>query len=287
MLGAVSGTELRAGAQRLAARGGTLDVVLAGVAALLGEVLAHDGAVVATLDPATGLPTRVWPADGLGPLDDPLAHSDLIDAPTPLTTDPGPPSTLRAVLRARGAAWGTVDLVRGGPGRAFTPDEVAAVADAGPSLADLLRLTMLRTALATPGSVPREPGLVLVDEHGQAELARQGDGWLEIVAERDAIPSAIRAVTAAARSGDGLARAALPSRDGEWVVLHGSPLHGYAGGDNTVAIIVEGSQPLVLAPGLVDTEERNPELLAAIHHEHYWPRLAAGAEPSPYGWYLA
>ncbi|MGW5606424.1 hypothetical protein ACWEWI_10105 [Streptomyces sp. NPDC003753] len=47
--------------------------------------------------------------------------------------------------------------------------------------------------------------------------------WLNTLDDRDRLPSAVRAVAAAVRTGDDLARAALPGRDdGRWVMLHGS-----------------------------------------------------------------
>jgi DNA-binding CsgD family transcriptional regulator len=61
--------------------------------------------------------------------------------------------------------------------------------------------------------------------------------------DRGRVPSAVRVVAAAAASGDGLARAALPTRDGRWVVLHGSRV-GEGGG---VAVVVEGARPVVIS----------------------------------------
>ena len=151
---------------------------------------------------------------------------------------------MRVVLRSHGLCWGTLTLYRAGESPPFSRRDQEVMHGAVGVIADLLRLTFLRAALVAPSSVEQPPGVVLVSTDGDIETTSDAArSWLDALDDRGRVPSVIRSVAAAAASGNGLARAALPGRDGRWIVLHGSPV---TDGD-AVAIIVEGARPIVLS----------------------------------------
>ena len=96
---------------------------------------------------------------------------------------------------------------------------------------------------------PLELGTAARDDRGFAgrrdhHRQRGPRKWLDVIDDRDRIPSVVRSVAAAAAAGDGLAHAVFPVPEGRWVILHGSPLGGRDGG---VGIIIEGAQPVTLS----------------------------------------
>ncbi|WP_181139169.1 helix-turn-helix transcriptional regulator [Streptomyces sp. Ru72] len=234
---------------------------------------------------------------------------------------------VRVMLRSRTGCWGSLTLYRTRPSPPFSAADLDLLAGIVTPVADLLRLTLLRAALAAPGGLSAPPGLLLVQPTGETvTVTDDARLWLNTLDDRDRLPSAVRAVAAAVRTGDGLARAALPGRDGRWVMLHGS-----AAGEQ-IAVIVEGARPAVIsevitqAYGLTPREREitelvaqgrstrqmatrlsispftvqdhlkavymktgvnsRGELVATLYNRHYAPRSAVGARPSPYGWYL-
>lgn len=161
---------------------------------------------------------------------------------------------LRAVLRSNGAAWGTLTLYRTGEARPFSPDDETRIATAAAAMGDLFRLAMLRLAVRTPHALEDPPGMLLLDSQGELEaLTPAAQVWLDAIDDRGRLPSAVSTVAAAARSGGGLARAALPTRDGRWVVLHGSSVKTEGDGpDDRVSIIIEAPRPPELAAIIAD-----------------------------------
>lgn len=271
---------LRDAVQHLAATGGDLTHVRAQLDRLLRTAVGYDFAALSTLDPATNLWTSCF-VSGL-PLDggrsredvifaiefaggDPNSYAELAAAPTPvgrlhaatggditrarrygeLLGDLRVGDELRAVLRAgNGGCWGTLTLYRLVGAPVFDDRDEAAIGEAVPAMADLFRLTLLRAALGAAGGVDDPPGVVLVAVDGTVSTVSETAAcWLDRLDDRGRLPSAARSVVAAVAGGDGLARAALPTRDGGWVVLHGSA----AGADGIVAVIVEGARSTVLA----------------------------------------
>ncbi|WP_194293463.1 response regulator transcription factor [Actinomadura macrotermitis] len=352
--------DLPAQVRRLAAEDLGLTEVRVRLDRLLRAAVGYDMAAVSTLDPSTLLWTScfVSGADAAGAADrervlfdiefrgtDVNGYRELAAAPVPvaglhaatggrisraerhreLLHDLGVSDEARVMLRTRTGCWGSLTLYRTEPSPPFSPAELALLAEISGPAADLFRLTLLRAALAAPGDLTGPPGLLLVGPSGQTRtVTDDARRWLATLDDRDRLPSAVRAVAAAVRGGDGLARAALPARDGRWVVLHGS-----AAGDQT-AVIVEGARPAVIgevitrAYGLTPREREitelaaqgrttrqmaarlglspftvqdhlkatyakigvrsRAELVAALYTRHYSPRAAG--RPSPYGWYL-
>lgn len=301
------GMELLDRIHRLAARGDDLSRVRAEIDRLLRRAVGYDMAAVSTVDPATLLWTSCF-VSGLDPRGaaerervlfglefqggDPNGYAELAAAARPVASlhqaTGGDLSRARrhrlllrgldvvdearVILRSRDGCWGSLTLYRRAPATPFTEDELALLAALSTPIAELFRLTLLRAALAAPDGLDHPPGMLLVTGSGEVEVtSADARAWLEAIDDRERLPSAVRAVAAAAASGDGLARAALPARDGRWVVLHGSPASGGDGSGDRVAIIIEGARPAVLseviagAYGLTARERQITGLAAQGH----------------------
>ena len=149
------------------------------------------------------------------------------------------------MLTSRNMVWGSLTLYRRAPRPPFTERDENIVRGVLTAMADLFRLAMLRAAIATPSGLERPPGMIVVSPDGEiTAVSEAARNWLDVIDDRDRIPSAVRSVAAAAAAGDGLAHAVFPVPEGRWVILHGSPLGGRDGG---VGIIIEGAQPVTLS----------------------------------------
>lgn len=234
---------------------------------------------------------------------------------------------MRVVLPSREQVWGTLTLYRRHPRSPFSQRDEAVVVGAVGAMADLFRLAMLRAAIDAPGGIDRPPGVLTVSRTGDVTaVSAAAQAWLEAIDDRDRIPSVVRSVAAAAVAGDGLAHAAFPAPEGQWVMLHAAPLA------DAISIIIEGARPATLSRVIADAYAFTPreqdvtaavargrsnkqialglgispftvqdhlkavftkvgvqsrgELVAALYSQHYAPRREVGATPSPYGWYL-
>ena len=184
----------------------------------------------------------------------------------PLLSPLGVVDEMRAVLRVDNQCWGTLTLYRTGRKPVFSDPDLDLVADAAPAVARLIRLMLLRAALAQPAAVEQPPGTLTVAPDGSvvamSEIARQ---WLDQLDDRGRLPSVVQSVAAATRRGDGLAHGALPNRSGGFVVLHGSRMTG----TDDVSIIIEGARTAVLSEVIAQAHgftprEREVTALAAL-----------------------
>ena len=303
--------------RRLAGRGGDLTEVRSALDRVLRRAVGYDVAAISTIDPATKLWTSCYvsgvPADGARDRerilfdiefrgDDVSSYAAIADAAVPVgrlhaatggdisrairyapLLEPfGIVDEMRVVLRARGACWGSITLYRAQPAAPFSSEDEALVASAVTEMADLMRLTLLRAALAAPQAIEGPPGLLLVGADGEVTVTSEAaTSWLDAIDDRGRIPSAVRSVVAAAAA-HGTARAALPARNGRWVVLHGSPV---TGGEGTVSVIVEGARPAVLSEviaGAYGFTAREREVTALASQGRSTKHIAATLGISPF-----
>lgn len=311
------GMDLQGRVRRLAATGGDLSSVRAGLDRVLRQSLMYDIASIATLDPATMLWTSCF-VSGLPPGgeaererviygiefagDDINGYAELANSGRlvgRLHHDTGGDVTkarryrellgqfgmtdeMRVMLSSRNMVWGSLTLYRLEPNPPFSDRDESVVRAALTCMADLFRLAMLRAAVENPGGVERPPGMLLVDPEGRITVASgAAQEWMDAIDDRDRVPSVVRSVAAAAGAGDGLAHAALPTPSGQWVLLHASPL---AGDSEGVGVIIEEARPAVLseviagAHGLT-TREREITALAAQGRSTKQIALALGISP--------
>lgn len=155
---------------------------------------------------------------------------------------------LRAILWSQGQAWGSISLYR--MGTTFTPDEAATVAALSPTVADGIRLGLLRAAATRPEAVEDPPGIVSVDRDGAVTpLTEPARGWL--VTGGPALVNAARSAASAvqARADWAGATSRLVTDDGRVLVLHASSTTDDGHG---VAVIVEAARPAQVGALLVD-----------------------------------
>jgi DNA-binding CsgD family transcriptional regulator len=292
---------LAADVRRLALRPADLSIIRTDLDRLLRRRIGYDAAALSTTDPATLLLTSCfvtgltydrqrerslfegeYRGDDISPYTA-LAHAEVPVARLHAVTD-GDLSRakrfepllrpldvrdeMRAVLRSRGGAWGTLTLYRAGSSPPFSADDERALAATTSAIADLFRLALLRSALRTPQLVDQPPGLLLIGRDGQLVASTPAaEQWLVAIDDRGRLPAAVGSVTAAVRGDDGLAQAVLPARDGRWVVLHGSAVKDEAGNADQISIIIEGARPVLLARLIADAyslTEREAEVTSLL-----------------------
>ena len=311
------GMDLQERVRRLAAAGGDLSSVRAGLDRALRLSVPYDVASIATVDPATMLWTSCYisglPAGGEAERErviyDIEFAGDDINGYTELANtgrlvgrlhhDTGGDLSevrryrellcqfdmideMRIMLASRDMFWGSLTLYRLAPHPPFSERDESVVRSAIGSMADLFRLAMLRAAVENPGTLDRPPGMLLVDPEGRITVASgAAQEWIDAIDDRERIPSVIRSVASAASGGDGLAHAALPSPSGQWVLLHASPLAGEVKG---VGIILEEARPAVLSEVIASAHgltprEREITALAAQGRSTKQIALALGISP--------
>lgn len=293
--------DLRARIERLAAVGGDFSSTRAALDRELRGALGYDVGALSTLDPAT----MCWTSCFVSGIDhdagfeqivydhefrhaEPNSYAELARADRPvgrlaaitdgdlrqvgrhdeLLAPLDASDEMRAVLRSHGACWGTLTLYRQRPHPAFSADDEDTLAAVAPTIADLFRLTMLRAAVDARSGPDLAPGTMTVTARGEI-CARtvEADAWLDLIDDRDRVPSVIVALAAAASAGDGMARAALPSRNGGWITLHASGLHADTGdAEQRLAIIIEATRPVVLGDLVADAYGFTPREREVISH---------------------
>ena len=272
--------DLQERVRQLAATGGDLSAMRTGLDRALRMSLAYDMAAIATVDPATMIWTSCF-ISGLPPGgeaerekviyglefagDDINSYTDLANTGTLVgrlyQTTGGDlrrarrwelllasfevTDEMRVILASRDMVWGTLTLYRRAPRPPFSDRDETIVRSALSTMADLFRLAMLRAAIQIPSGIDRPPGMILVSPAGEVTaVSEAAQNWLDVIDDRDRVPSVLRSVAAAAAAGDGLAHAAFPVPEGRWVIMHASPVGGR---DSGVGIIIEGAQPVTLS----------------------------------------
>ena len=177
---------------------------------------------------------------------------------------------LRAVLRLDGACWGVLCLHRERASPAFTPAEVAHLAQLSPHMAEGLR-TALLVGSSVASHAPDGPGvLVLTNDLEVVALTPAAGHWLAEIAGSDRpqaspLPRAVTAVAARLReiergdlgAMDLLPRVRLRTTSGRWLVMHASRLAGTVH-DGQIAIVMEEAQPAEVAPLIVQLYGLSP-----------------------------
>ncbi|RVW08371.1 LuxR family transcriptional regulator [Prescottella agglutinans] len=163
---------------------------------------------------------------------------------------------LRFVLRGRdGRCWGCGTVMRG-PGRRFSREDVRLLAGAVRSIGDGLRLSLIRQAPRVLAEVPGGPSVVILGSNDEVESATASAlAYLDRISD-ESETRMVPALFAAERlRNSGAAAAVTRARtlDGEWVVIRAGKLDG-RGTAGRVAVTLEPAGPGEIV-----------SLLAAIH----------------------
>ena len=191
--------------------------LLGALAVAVREVVGYDGAVWATMDPAslliTGAHVEELPRESAPAFyENEYLHDD-VNKLSRLARGLRPVATmseatggvlsrsrlhrelglvfgfagdnLRAAFVAGGSCWGAAALARRDPAAHFTQADVSFVASIGSHVAEGLRAAMLLGALSAPGRSPDDgeaPGLVVLDGDRIRAASASAEGWLEELA---------------------------------------------------------------------------------------------------------
>ena len=147
---------------------------------------------------------------------------------------------LRLACVTRGRCWANVALYRLSGG--FSGDEVAALAALAPTMADGIRLSLLRTA--TQRSSDDAPGMLVLNGDAIESTSEAAERWLDRL-QQDRVPTSVLALAARARASDAPVTGRAPLSAGGWIRLHASRMKGLS--ESAVGVILEAAQPIHLA----------------------------------------
>jgi DNA-binding CsgD family transcriptional regulator len=148
---------------------------------------------------------------------------------------------LRVAIRDRGRTWGVLCLHRVASESPFDDNDVAAVRQVVPQLAAAFR----RTALASSPSddTAHPPGVVVLDD--QFVVTSLNDAaatWLDLLgAAGNGLPIVVMSVAARTVTSSHPQSVAAVARDGRWLGIHASPLHGQ--GPDAVVVVIQPAHP--------------------------------------------
>lgn len=194
---------------------------------------------------------------------------------------------LRAALIAHHRCWGVLCLHLEDAETGFSDGDIATVRRLAPHLAEAMLRSMIRDAADTQSpSIPGTPGmLVLDDDLNVISVSPQAEWWLARISEPGAgeLPVPIHAVAAklaaagpaphagpnASHDRRTTATVRFRTRDGHWLALHATRLHGSAGAQ--IGVIIEPAAPgelssvLLSAHGLTEAQTRVVGLVLRGH----------------------
>jgi DNA-binding CsgD family transcriptional regulator len=155
-----------------------------------------------------------------------------------------------AAVACRDAAgcWGWIEAYRDASERPFSDDDLDLLAAAGPSMAVVLRRSVVDVRREGPS--PSDPPGVLVLDHDLRAVSRTeaAGRWIAALPLADLfslwgmLPAVIYPAATLARSGDlAHAHATLPGVDGRWIRVEAAPLDGDRDGD--IAVTIRAASP--------------------------------------------
>jgi DNA-binding CsgD family transcriptional regulator len=155
---------------------------------------------------------------------------------------------VRMVFRGRdGRSWGACTLARG-PGRTFSPDEVAVLGSVLPDVGDGLRALLFRDSANLAPIAPLGPALAVVGADNELESVTPAAaeylerlGWGHPGAAVLAAPAAAAAAWLRLGDRDGVA-IRVRARDGEWLVLRAGRFDDEHPA-RRIALTIERAQP--------------------------------------------
>jgi DNA-binding CsgD family transcriptional regulator len=152
----------------------------------------------------------------------------------------GATDELRVAVRIDGACWGTFIAYKGGG--TFDEEDRAAARALAPSIAQALRLSMLRHAALHPGA-DETPGVLAIAADGAiSPLGDASTRWRDELTDAAGLPSPLVALCARAAAGEAHPRAVVQGRGGGWIQVHVVP-----GPTGTRLAIVEPARQVELA----------------------------------------
>ena len=179
---------------------------------------------------------------------------------------------LRATFTAGGRGWGLLHANRAGTARGFADDEVAFVDTIAPVVGRALRQSLITHPARSLAS--RGPGMAIVDADNRlVSVTPEALAWFEDLESIYRVPDprlgldvpsevTVAAQEARARAAAGATGAATRTRartrNGVWLLIHASCLHGAAGAGADAAVVIEPAKASEVAPLIVEAYELTP-----------------------------
>jgi DNA-binding CsgD family transcriptional regulator len=193
---------------------------------------------------------------------------------------------LRAALVAGRSCWGGLILVRQAGRPAFSGEDADFLGRLSRPLARGLRTAIL-TSAATGVRGPDAPGLILVDDRGEAHaMSESALPWLrQLGSDGGGLPPAVLATAAAARHaapGQAPVRSRVRTQEGDWAVLHGSRV---ASAPGRATVIIESAAPADIMPmllGAYGLTAREREVAELVMRGRSTAQVAAALFIAPY-----
>lgn len=168
---------------------------------------------------------------------------------------------LRVLATIDDTTWGSVAIYR--VDGEFALEDAEAVASLSPTIADGLRLVLLRTAATRPEAVDDPPGILQVSPDGQVTaLTEPARAWLDRAGPRLATTANVTAAAVRRNADWAGAHARLALADGHVLSLHAA--HMVA--DDAVAVVVAPARPAEVGRMLVDAYGLTPRQRDVLGH---------------------
>jgi DNA-binding CsgD family transcriptional regulator len=163
---------------------------------------------------------------------------------------------LRIACRDGGRTWGVLCLHRSAGDRPFDATEAAALQDVGPLLAGAFRRTALASHTRSDGTV-LAPGVVVLDDQlVVTSMTGAATEWLDLLGSTDGLPMVVMSVAAQTLVGGSPQTVAIATRDGRWLSIHSSALHGPE--PDAVAVVLQPAHPTEALPALAAASQLTP-----------------------------
>lgn len=165
---------------------------------------------------------------------------------------------LRGSFVVDGAYWGAAGFLRDGDRPWFTEEDVRLLASLSQPIAEAFRRALLTAWVATAEPCDDGPGVVVFDEHGNAEsISPEAERWIAQLIEipppsvpaDSKIVQVVAARARALRAGQDplemAARSRVQTKSGRWLLLYGARL---SGAERHTAVIIQPAGAYDVAP---------------------------------------
>jgi DNA-binding CsgD family transcriptional regulator len=203
---------------------------------------------------------------------------------------------LRGSFVVNGTYWGAAGFLRDSDRSWFTEDDVRFLAALSEPIAEAFRRALLTAWVTTEEPCDEGPGVVVFDEHGQAEsISPAAERWIAQMIEvpPPAVPAdskMLQVVAARARARHAgqdplelAARSRVQTKSGRWLLLYGTRLSG--GADGRTAVIIQPAAPHEVAPLVAlayGLSERECQIIRLCMKGQATKQIAQSLGMSPY-----
>lgn len=175
---------------------------------------------------------------------------------------------LRIACREGGRTWGVLCLHRSAGDRPFAATDATALRDIAPVLANAFRRAAVTNQTPSRGTT-LSPGVVVLDDQlVVTSMTGAAAEWVDLLGPVDGgLPIVVMSVAAQTLATGDSQTVAIATRDGRWVSVHSSRLHGPE--PDAVAVVLQPAHPIEALPVLAAAAQLTPretEVTVAMMH---------------------